>query len=174
MIKVFFNKQVASRLAVWQFCRGIEPALMCRKSKVCCEWLAALEGTELPSEVNLSQQLLHPASLDPLEASIISEQKIDAKLVWRRAILWLSDIAADRYTPAKLRVFPPIFAKMADLAGCSWLLKLATAKIQTGRNTFTLLCTCVEGNRQVYTIRAVEIHSWLPINEMLLTWQLQI
>ena len=51
-----------------------------------------------------------------------------------------------RNIPAKLREFPPIFAKMADLAGCGSLLLLPagrtkTAKIQTGRNNFTHLCT---------------------------------
>ena len=33
-----------------------------------------------------------------------------------------------RKVPAKLIVFPPIFPKMAGLAGCGWLLKLAGAK----------------------------------------------
>ena len=35
-----------------------------------------------------------------------------------------------RKVPAKLIVFRPIFPKMADLAGCGWLLKLAGAKPQ--------------------------------------------
>ena len=33
-----------------------------------------------------------------------------------------------RKVPAKLIVVPPVFPKMAELAGCGWLLKLAGAK----------------------------------------------
>ena len=65
---------------------------------------------------------------------------------WARNVLsYTRSTPLCKNTADKLIVFLPIFPKMADLAGCGWLVitqagRSQTAKIQAGNTNFTPLC----------------------------------